>query len=132
MIPKIRYLRLILIFSFCTFTSFNLYAINPPNIGDFPDEFWESMYNQEIGLRYGDPGWIKKINQFKKQTKRLLPDNLNYQKITTISQEAREKLTANRPRSLGHAAALPGVSKADLTALLIWLKLHSDEKTTAT
>ena len=81
----------------------------------------------EIDIKYS--GYLKRqmlqIEQFKKQTKRLLPSNLDYQLITTISQEAREKLNAARPRSLGHAAELPGVSKADLTALLVWLKLHN-------
>ena len=83
----------------------------------------------EIDIKYS--GYLKRqaaqINQFKKQTKRLFPENLNYQSITTISQEAREKLTASRPKNLGQAAELPGVSKADLTALLVWLKLHAHQ-----
>jgi len=82
----------------------------------------------EIDIKYS--GYLKRqtaqIEQFRKQTKKLLPENLDYARIKTISQEAREKLTANRPRNLGQAAEVPGVSKADLTALLIWLKLHTD------
>ncbi len=83
----------------------------------------------EIDIKYS--GYLERqkaqIDQFKKQIKKLLPNNVNYHKITTISQEAREKLTAARPTSLGHAAELPGVSKADLTALLVWLKLHTGQ-----
>ncbi len=83
----------------------------------------------EIDIKYS--GYLKRqqeqINQIKKQTKRLLPQNLDYHSITTISQEAREKLTASRPSNLGQACDLPGVSKADLSALLVWLKLHGKE-----
>jgi len=38
-----------------------IYGINPPQNGNFPDGFWEKMRQQDIGLNYGDPGWIKKI-----------------------------------------------------------------------
>ena len=68
------------------------------------------------------------INQLKQQSKKLLPRNLNYNDIKTLSKEAREKLTIIKPKSLGHAAQLPGVSKADLTALLVWLKIEQMKK----
>ena len=81
----------------------------------------------EIDIKYH--GYLKRqeiqINQLKTQRERILPVDINYNEISTISQEAREKLTANRPDNFGQAADLPGVSKADLTALLIWLKLKS-------
>ena len=48
--------------------------------------------------------------------------------IRDRSKEAREKLTISQPKSLGHAAQLPGVSKADLTALLVWLKIEKMKK----
>ena len=53
-----------------------------------------------------------------------MPKNLNYNNIDTLSKEAREKLTISQPKNLGQAAQLPGVSKADLTALLVWLKIE--------
>ena len=80
----------------------------------------------EIDIKYS--GYLQRqkaqIEQFQKQRKRLLSSDIDYNSITTLSQEAREKLTDARPPSLGHAADLPGVSKADLSALLIWLKLE--------
>ena len=54
--------------------------------------------------------------------------NLNYNDIETLSKEAREKLTISQPKSLGQAAQRPGVSKADLTALLVWLKIEQMKK----
>ena len=84
----------------------------------------------EIDIKYS--GYLERqkaqINQLKQQSKKLLPKNLNYNHIETLSKEAREKLTISQPKSLGHAAQLPGVSKADLTALLVWLKIEQMKK----
>ncbi len=84
----------------------------------------------EIDIKYS--GYLERqkaqINQLKQQSKKLLPKNLNYNDIETLSKEAREKLTISQPKSLGHAAQLPGVSKADLTALLVWLKIEKMKK----
>ncbi len=85
----------------------------------------------EIDIKYS--GYLERqkaqINQIKQQSKKLLPRDLNYNDIKTLSREAREKLTISQPKSLGHAAQLPGVSKADLTALLVWLKIEQMKKT---
>ena len=84
----------------------------------------------EIDIKYS--GYLERqkaqINQLKQQSKKLLPKNLNYNNIETLSKEAREKLTISQPKSLGQAAQLPGVSKADLTALLVWLKIEQKKK----
>ncbi len=83
----------------------------------------------EIDIKYS--GYLKRqqaqIDQVKKHRKRILPVDLDYSQVKTISKEAREKLAAIRPKNFGHAAELPGVSKADLTALLVWLKLQSHQ-----
>ncbi|MBW3042925.1 tRNA uridine-5-carboxymethylaminomethyl(34) synthesis enzyme MnmG [Prochlorococcus marinus] len=85
----------------------------------------------EIDIKYS--GYLERqkaqINQLKQQSKKLLPKNLNYNDIKTLSKEAREKLNISQPKSLGHAAQIPGVSKADLTALLVWLKIEQMKQT---
>ncbi len=84
----------------------------------------------EIDIKYS--GYLERqkvqIEQLKKQTQRVLSDDLDYSTITTLSQESRENLNANRPSTLGEAAQIPGVSKADLTALLVWLKIQNRKK----
>ena len=84
----------------------------------------------EIDIKYS--GYLERqkaqINQLNQQSKKLLPKNINYYDIKTLSNEAREKLTLAQPKSLGYAAQLPGVSKADLTALLVWLKIEQMKK----
>ncbi len=96
------------------------YNLIPKNI---PLDVQEGV---EIDIKYS--GYLERqkaqINQLKQQSKKLLPSNLNYNDIKTLSKEAREKLTISQPKSLGHAAQIPGVSKADLTALLVWLKIE--------
>ena len=52
-------------------------------------------------------------------------------RIDTLSLEARENLNKIKPTNFGDASKIPGVSKADLTALLVWLKIKELKKKTA-
>ena len=80
----------------------------------------------EIDLKYS--GYLarqqQQITQVQRQANRALPQEINYGAITTLSAEAREKLTLIRPPTLGQASRVPGVSPADITALLLWLELE--------
>ncbi|MDC3009830.1 tRNA uridine-5-carboxymethylaminomethyl(34) synthesis enzyme MnmG [Synechococcus sp. AH-736-G20] len=84
----------------------------------------------EIDIKYS--GYLQRqqqqIDQVKRQRQRKLPADLNYAGIGTLSNEAREKLTAIQPSTLGQASRIPGVSKADITALLMWLELQQRER----
>ena len=80
----------------------------------------------EIDLKYS--GYLarqqQQISQIQRQANRPLPHEINYGAITTLSAEAREKLARVRPHTLGQASRVPGVSPADVTALLVWLELE--------
>jgi tRNA uridine 5-carboxymethylaminomethyl modification enzyme len=84
----------------------------------------------EIDIKYS--GYLQRqqqqIDQVKRQSQRKLPADLNYAGIGTLSNEAREKLAAIQPSTLGQASRIPGVSKADITALLMWLELQQRER----
>ena len=85
----------------------------------------------EIDIKY--EGYLKRqrnnIDQINKQRLKVLSKKIDYSKIDTLSLEAREKLNLLKPNNLGDASRIPGVSKADLTALLVWLKIKDLKKT---
>ena len=91
--------------------------------GDLPLPVREGA---EIDIKYS--GYLQRqqqqIDQVKRQSQRKLPSDLNYASIGTLSNEAREKLVAIQPTTLGQASRIPGVSPADVTALLMWLELQ--------
>ena len=84
----------------------------------------------EIDIKY--QGYLKRqrnnIAQIERQRLKRLSKEINYTKIETLSLEAREKLNLVKPNSIGDASQIPGVSKADLTALLVWLKIKELKK----
>ncbi len=88
----------------------------------------------EIDVKYR--GYLarqqQQIDQVRRAQGRALPPRLNYAAITTLSTEAREKLAAIAPLTLGQAARVPGVSPADVNALLLWLELERRRGNTAT
>ena len=78
----------------------------------------------EIQIKY--EGYIKmqemQVEKFKKLENKLLPENVNYETIKGLSLEARQKLNKNKPRSIGQASRISGVSPADISVLLIYLQ----------
>ena len=61
-----------------------------------------------------------------------MPEEIEYQDVPSLRDEAREKLAAIRPRSVGQAGRISGVSPADVSVLLVWLeqqkRLHDAAK----
>ena len=78
----------------------------------------------EIQIKYA--GYLsrqeRQVAEFKKEEARLLPANIRYEDIAGLRLEAREKLSAIRPVSIGQAGRISGVSPADVAVLLIWLE----------
>lgn len=65
---------------------------------------------------------LKQVGQFKKLENKLLPEDIEYEEVKGLRIEARQKLTAVRPISIGHASRITGVSPADISVLLIYLE----------
>jgi len=84
----------------------------------------EQITNAETCIKYSS--YIKKEEELVQHLSNLdnikLPEGLDYQSINSLSKEAREKLTKLQPANLGQASRVSGVSPADITALMIYLR----------
>ena len=78
----------------------------------------------EIQIKYA--GYLerqkKQVEEFKREESRLLPPDIDYEAITGLRLEARQKLSRIRPVSIGQAGRISGVSPADIAVLLIYLE----------
>jgi len=91
-----------------------------PVCAAFPAALAESV---EIAVKY--EGYIRRqeaeVAELARLERRTLPEGIDYAAVEGLRLEAREKLAAIRPRSLGQAGRISGVSPADIAALMIWL-----------
>ena len=78
----------------------------------------------EIRLKY--EGYIrrqlKQVEEFSRMESRALPETIDYDEVSGLRLEAREKLKRIRPQNLGQAGRISGVSPADLSVLMIYLE----------
>ena len=96
----------------------------PPLLDD-PGQYAPGAVRQaEIQIKY--EGYLQKeeaaIRQARAMEERLLPPDTPYMEITGLRMEARQKLAAQQPRSIGQASRIPGVSPADVAVLMVWVK----------
>ena len=107
--------------------------LNPDTAAEAPSENeteeWLIKRKQEITeqinicIKY--EGYIERqqqqVEHFKKLEKRLIPADLNYDDVSNLRKEARQKLSAIRPASIGQASRISGVSPADISVLMVYL-----------
>ena len=78
----------------------------------------------EIALKY--EGYIKRqyelVNKFEKYELTDIPLSLNYLTLKALSAEGKEKLNKIKPRSIGQASRISGVTPSDISILLVYLK----------
>jgi len=98
-----------------------------PELADFSPAAREQA---EILIKYA--GYLKKqaaqLQKAVAMETRLLPEDIDYSSLTALRIEARQKLAKQRPRSLGQAARIPGVSPADTAVLMVWLDKRQKEQ----
>ena len=84
----------------------------------------------EIQIKY--EGYLQKemaqIRQARAMEDVRIPDDADYFSMDALRLEARQKLDARRPVSLGQASRIPGVSPADIAVLMVWLKRRAGEE----
>ena len=94
---------------------------------ELPEDVCEQV---EINIKYD--GYIrrqmKQVEQFKKLEQKKLPEDINYEDVGSLRIEARQKLEAYRPVSIGQASRISGVSPADISVLLVYMESRSGHK----
>ena len=101
--------------------NYELLAEIDPERKELPEDVTEQV---EIELKYS--GYIERqqrqVEQFKKTESRRIPEDLNYDEVPSLRIEARQKLKKIRPENIGQASRISGVSPADISVLLVYLK----------
>jgi tRNA uridine 5-carboxymethylaminomethyl modification enzyme len=87
---------------------------------------------EQVNINIKYDGYIKRqlkqVEQFKKLENKLIPEDIDYQKVPSLCIEARQKLTKFKPVSLGQASRIAGVSPADISVLLVYITQLNYEK----
>lgn len=107
--------------------SYELLAPFDPDRPDLPADVFEQV---EISIKY--EGYIKRQFAQAQEMRRLeskkLDETLDYQTITGLRMEAQEKLNRVKPQNLGQASRISGVSPADISVLMIYLRKQEAQK----
>ncbi|MFA7479343.1 MAG: tRNA uridine-5-carboxymethylaminomethyl(34) synthesis enzyme MnmG [Vulcanimicrobiota bacterium] len=82
--------------------------------------------SQQVEIQTKYEGYLERqrqdVERFRKDEKKGIPEALDYSVIRSISSEGREKLSFHRPKTVGLASRIAGVTPSDVSALLIYLK----------
>ncbi|MDD5832363.1 MAG: tRNA uridine-5-carboxymethylaminomethyl(34) synthesis enzyme MnmG [Clostridiales bacterium] len=89
-----------------------------------PELSWRVREQVNISIKY--EGYIEKqklqVEHFKRLENRLIPEDIDYDRIEGLRLEARQKLSKIRPANIGQAGRISGVSPADISVLLVYLE----------
>jgi tRNA uridine 5-carboxymethylaminomethyl modification enzyme len=84
----------------------------------------EVIQQVEIAVKYA--GYIERqeaeVEKFKNLEDKQIPSTFDFASVPSLCLEARQKLSKIRPATIGHAARISGVSPADISLLMVWLK----------
>ena len=98
-----------------------LAEIDPGRPADLSERLREQV---NIQIKYA--GYIERqmqqVESFRKMEKKKIPEDLDYDAVPSLRIEARQKLKQIRPSSVGQASRIAGVSPADISVLLVWLR----------
>ena len=89
----------------------------------------EVVRQVEVLIKYN--GYINRqeieVNRVKNLDDKIIPEKFNFETVPSLRIEARQKLAKIRPRTIGQASRISGVSPADISILLIWLKRGAEK-----
>ena len=83
---------------------------------------------EEVNIYIKYEGYLtrqaKQVAQFKKLESKIIPQNIDYEDVSSLRIEARQKLSKLRPANIGQASRISGVSPADISVLLVYLETY--------
>ena len=101
----------------------------PPATGNWQltTAFRNELKSVETEIKYA--GYLdqqtKAIERLKKAEQRVIPDWFDYAKVSGLSREMREKMTQVRPRTLGQASRIPGVTPAAVSLINVFIEIQA-------
>jgi tRNA uridine 5-carboxymethylaminomethyl modification enzyme len=98
-----------------------------------PVEIRNELKSVETEIKYS--GYLdqqsKAIERLKRSEQRLIPEWFDYAKVSGLSREMNEKLTRVRPRTLGQASRIPGVTPAAVSLINVFIEIQARQQATA-
>jgi tRNA uridine 5-carboxymethylaminomethyl modification enzyme len=96
------------------------------SVADLPSEVRNELKSVETEVKYA--GYLnqqqKAIERLKKAEQRSIPEWFDYRSVSGLSREMQEKLTRVRPRTLGHASRIPGVTPAAVSLVNVYIEIQ--------
>jgi tRNA uridine 5-carboxymethylaminomethyl modification enzyme len=90
----------------------------------------EVLQQVEISIKYD--GYIERqqaeVAKFRVMEEKPIPPEFDFARLTALRAEARQKLSQRRPSTVGEASRIPGISPADISLVMVWLKRDSARK----
>jgi len=87
---------------------------------------------EEVNIYIKYEGYLtrqaKQVAQFKKLESKMIPSDIDYDNVSSLRIEARQKLTKLRPANIGQASRISGVSPADISVLLVYLETYKSKE----
>ena len=98
-----------------------------------PAEIRNELKAVETEIKYS--GYLdqqsKAIERLKRSEQRLIPEWFDYARVSGLSREMNEKLTRVRPRTLGQASRIPGVTPAAVSLINVYIEIQARQQTAA-
>ncbi|MCL2576716.1 MAG: tRNA uridine-5-carboxymethylaminomethyl(34) synthesis enzyme MnmG [Defluviitaleaceae bacterium] len=108
------------------YNDFNNLGALPPEVESQLDLFVLEAVQEQVEIQIKYEGYIKiqleQAEAFRKMEKKLIPPDIEYENIHGLRLEARQKLAALRPVNFGQASRVTGISPADLSVLMVYVK----------
>jgi tRNA uridine 5-carboxymethylaminomethyl modification enzyme len=105
-----------------------------PSVVDFSSELRNELKSLETEIKY--EGYLQQqqraIERLKKAEQRSIPEWFDYHSVSGLSREMQEKLVKIRPRTLGHASRIPGVTPAAVSLVNVYIEIQARRREHAT